>query len=170
MNPSDYKSCPRCKSDLKNKVDSFECASCGMKIYKDSAPTASVLILRKDKVLLAKRSIDPFKGKYDVIGGFLKYGEDPLTGVVREAKEETGLKVKVTRMLGMYMDIYGKGGKYTLNIYYIGEIISGKMKAGDDAGSLKWFPIANLPKPAFKNQIEVFKDLQKQYPSRGGQN
>lgn len=116
---------------------------------------------------MAKRAIQPFEGKYDVIGGFLKYGEDPIKGVIREVREETGLKVKIIQFLGIYMDIYGKGGKAILNIYYIGKIISGKIKAHDDVASLEWFSINNLPHPAFKNQEEVFRDLQKWYLELG---
>jgi len=165
-----FKYCPGCKSKLKDCSDFFECKNCGQIIYKNSAPTTSVLIINRDKVLLAKRGIEPFKGKYDIVGGFLKYGEDPIKGVLRETMEETGLKVKIIDFLGIYMDTYGKEGKQTLNINYVGKIIDGKMKASDDVASLKWFPINKLPKPAFKNQIKAFKDLQKWYLSRGGRN
>src|SRR5512141_1518245 len=103
-----------------------------MIIYKNSAPTASILILQGDRVLLARRNVAPFKGKYDVVGGFLKYGEDPLTGVLREAREETGLTLKVLALLGVYMDTYGPGGKCTLNFYYVGSVVSGRLRAQDD--------------------------------------
>ncbi len=99
------------------------------------------------------------KGRYDVIGGFLKYGEHPINGVLRETTEETGLKVKVLDMLGIYMDTYGRGGKRTLNFYFVGEIVSGRPKAGDDVASLEWFPMNKTPRPAFKSQVKVFKDL-----------
>lgn len=161
MNPSDYKFCPRCKSELKSTEEAFECTGCGAKIYKNSAPTASVLIVKGDRVLLAKRALEPFKGKWDIVGGFLKNGEDPLTGVLRETKEETGLKIKILDMLGIYMDTYGEADKYTFNVNYVGEIVSGKIKPQDDVESLEWFPIGRLPKPAFKNQVQAFKDLQK---------
>lgn len=163
MDDSNYKYCPKCKSELIITDESFECNNCGTKIYKNSAPTASVLIVKGDKVLLAKRGIEPFKGEYDTVGGFLKYGEDPITGVLREAEEESGLKVKILDMLGIFMDTYGEGGKYTINLYYVGEIVSGKMKADDDVAELEWFPIMNLPKPAFKNELKAFEALQKWY-------
>ena len=167
MKPSDYKYCPRCKSKLKRTTDSFECPNCGMIIYKNSAPTASILIIKANKVLLAKRNVEPFKGRYDVVGGFLKYGEDPITGVLRETHEETGLKVKILGALGVYMDTYGRGGKCTLNFYYIGSIISGRIRAKDDVAELRWFPINKPPRPAFRSQVKVFKDLRKWAVDRG---
>ncbi len=167
MKPSDYRFCPRCKAKLKNTADAFECASCGMVIYKNSAPTASILIVRGDKVLLARRGFPPFKGKFDVVGGFLKYGEQPIRGVLRETREETGLKVRILAFLGVYMDTYGRGGKSTLNFYYIGSIVSGRIEANDDVAELKWFPISRLPSPAFKSQLRVFKDLRRWYRAQG---
>ena len=165
-----YKFCPQCKTKLDLTGEYPYCSNCDLTIYLNSKPTASILLIDGDKVLLGKRAINPFKDEYDIIGGFLKNGEDPVTGVLREAKEETGLTVKITNLLGIYMDIYGKGGDYTLNIYYIGKIINGEMKASDDVAELEWFEIEDLPKPAFKNQEEVFKDLQKWYFSRGAEN
>lgn len=169
MRTSDYKYCPRCKSRLKNKADAFECASCGMVIYKNSAPTAAVLIIRDQQVLLAKRGVEPFKGEYDLVGGFLKYGEDPVRGVLREAEEETGLKIKVLALLGVYVDTYGRGGKRTLNFYYAGSIIGGRIKAKDDVAELAWFPINDLPQPAFKSQLKAFRDLRAWVRQRGSQ-
>ncbi|MGE5072885.1 MAG: NUDIX domain-containing protein [Anaerolineae bacterium] len=161
MNASDYKYCPRCKSRLKTIADAFECAACGMVIYKNSAPTASMLIVRNNQVLLARRNVEPFKGKVDVIGGFLKYGEHPLRGVLRETQEETGLTVTILDFLGVYMDRYGHGGKRTLNFYYVGRILSGRMRAKDDVAALEWFRLDRLPRPAFHSQEKVFRDLKR---------
>ncbi len=169
MKSSDYKYCPRCKSRLKNKAEAFECVHCGMVIYKNSAPTASILIVRGNQVLLARRGVDPFKGKYDVVGGFLRYGEDPITGALREAREETGLTVKILSMLGVHVDTYGRGGKRTLNFYYVGSIVRGRMKATDDVAELTWFPLNRLPMPAFKSQLSVFKDLRKWHRQRSAE-
>lgn len=159
MKSSDYKYCPRCRSKLRNTSEAFECSHCGMIIYKNSAPTASILIVREGKVLLARRAVEPFKGEYDAVGGFLKYGEDPMAGVVRETQEETGLKARILGLLGVYMDRYGKGGKRTLNFYYVGSIAGGRIRAKDDVSELKWFPIEQPPRLAFKSQVKVLRDL-----------
>lgn len=161
MKASDYKFCPRCKAGLRHTAEAFWCPKCGMVLYKNSAPTASVLILKADSVLLARRNAEPFKGQYDVVGGFLQYGEHPLDGALRETMEETGLKIRIRDMLGVYMDTYGPRGKSTLNFYYIGSILSGRMKAQDDVAGLEWFPLHKLPAPAFRSQRRAFQDLRK---------
>ncbi len=166
MNPSDYKYCPRCKSDLTNTSEAFRCRRCGMVIYKNSAPTASVLILRDRRLLLARRNAEPHKGEYDVVGGFLKYGEDPLAGALRETLEETGLEVHILGFLGVYMDRYGRNGKHTLNFYYVGSIKSGRIRPQDDVAELIWFPLDELPDTAFRSQQQVFRDLRRWCKSR----
>ncbi len=158
---SDCKFCPRCASKLEKRAGAFDCPECGMTLYMNSAPTAAILIIRKGQVRLARRQFRPFKGKYDIVGGFLEYGEHPLTGVRREAREETGLRIKVLGLLGVYMDTYGPGGKSTLNFYYVGSILGGQMRARDDVAQLKWFPIDRLPQLAFKSQAGAIRDLRK---------
>ena len=164
-----YKYCPQCKSDLDLEDQYPYCKRCKLTIYLNSKPTASVLIMKGDKLLLAKRSTNPYKGKYGVVGGFLENGEDPKSGALREVKEETGLTARIEKFLGIYVDKYEKG-EFTFNLCYVGRIAGGKMKAQDDVASLEWFDLDSLPKPPFKSQIEVFKDLKKWYFGRGGQN
>ncbi len=168
MRASDWKYCPRCASRLQKRQQAFECPECGMTIYRNSAPTASVLILRKDHVLLAKRKVEPFQGQYDVVGGFLEYGEHPLHGAIREAREETGLNVKILDLLGVYMDTYGPGGKSLLNFYYVGSVVNGRMRANDDVAALEWFPLENVPRTAFKSQHTAFRDLRRWFREHDG--
>jgi 8-oxo-dGTP diphosphatase len=157
-----YTFCPQCKGRLIPKIESFYCPQCKETIYQNSKPTASVLIMDNDKVLLGIRAQDPGKGKYDIIGGFLNLGEHPEAGAVRETKEETGLEIKITSLLGVYMDKYETTGEDTLNFVYLGKVIGGEEKADDDIASLEWVEINKLPSldPAFFSQKQIFLDLQ----------
>jgi ADP-ribose pyrophosphatase YjhB (NUDIX family) len=161
MRSSDYRYCPRCRAKLQKRDRAFDCPECGMTVYMNSAPTAAMLIVRKDQVLLARRGFEPFKGRYDIVGGFLEYGEHPVAGIRREVREETGLQVKVLDLLGVYMDSYGPRGKSTLNFYYVGSIIRGRMRARDDVAQLKWFPLSRLPRLAFRSQAAAVRDLRR---------
>jgi ADP-ribose pyrophosphatase YjhB (NUDIX family) len=161
-----YIFCPQCKTELIPKTESYYCPNCKETIYLNSKPTSSVLIMDGDKVLLGIRAHNPGKGKYDIIGGFLNLGEHPEVGAIREAKEETGLNIKITGLLGVYMDKYVTTGEDTLNFVYLGKVVSGKEKAGDDIASLEWVDIDELPgDPAFISQKQIFKDLQKLHKS-----
>lgn len=114
--------------------------------------------------MLAKRGIEPYKGAYDIIGGFMKAHELPEDAAIREAKEETGLEVKITSLLGIYIDRYGNDGDYTLNIHYLGEVIGGEMKPMDDVIDLEWVEISKVPlDQGFQNTKDGLSDLKKQF-------
>jgi hypothetical protein len=53
-------------------------------------------------IILIKRRYAPFKGKYALPGGFIKYNEDPEQAVIREVREETNLAVKIISKIGTY--------------------------------------------------------------------
>lgn len=53
--------------------------------------TTAALVFDKDKVLLIKRTKEPWKGMWHFPGGHVDEGELPQDAVVRELREETGL-------------------------------------------------------------------------------
>ena len=165
-----YKFCSNCKASLKEREGLFECILCGMKIFKNSAPTATVIPIKNGKILMSRRAVEPGKGKYDLVGGFLDNGEHPEGGAVREAKEETELDIKPLHLVGVYIGDYEyQGTRFkTLNFYYVAKIIGGKMKPHDDVESLFWIPINKIPTKnlAFEHQIRVFKDFKKWYKTK----
>ncbi len=62
--------------------------------------TVDLVILHGDGVVLVKRKNEPFKGSFALPGGFVEYGERVEEAAVREAKEETGLDVRLIRLVG----------------------------------------------------------------------
>lgn len=159
-----YLYCPQCKNKLDLSAEFPYCQRCNLTIYKNSKPCASVLIVRNGKVLLSKRKIEPYKGDWDTIGGFLKSGEHPEAGAIRETLEETGLNIKITKLLGVYMDKYGQDGDDVQSNVYLAEIISGKIKAMDDVSALEWVDIkTGSITSQFKSVEVVFADLKKLY-------
>ncbi|MEJ2296272.1 MAG: NUDIX hydrolase, partial [Candidatus Lokiarchaeota archaeon] len=53
-------------------------------------------------IILIKRKYPPYKGKYALPGGFIKYNEDPKQAVIREVREETNLAVEIVKKIGTY--------------------------------------------------------------------
>lgn len=45
----------------------------------------------KDKILMCRREKEPYKGKYNLVGGKIEDGEKELDAAYRELKEETGI-------------------------------------------------------------------------------
>jgi ADP-ribose pyrophosphatase YjhB (NUDIX family) len=144
-----YRFCPKCGARLALRTvddrDRSACPRCDFILYENSKPCVGVLTLDGNKVLLVKRAIEPFKGYWDVPGGFLEPGEHPAAGAIREMREETGLVVELTEILGIFMDVYGPEEIPTLNLCYTARVAGGAPHAGSDASELEWFAIDDLP-------------------------
>lgn len=171
----DYKFCPKCGGKLKitkeHEMPRLQCLKCKFIFYQDSKPTASAIILNKknDMILLGRRKIEPSKGMWDIIGGFLEKDEHPKAGIIREVREETGLEIEILDMIGFFMDSYNNENDSisTLNICYVARKKSGQEKPDDDVSELKWFEISALPKElASKNGAEMLKEFKKLYGSK----
>lgn len=159
---SDFLFCPVCGKHLESKVPQGEhvnrlvCTSCNFVFYQNPKPTASIIIIDDKRILLVKRAIEPAKGEWDLPGGFVEEHEHPENTILREGMEELGVTLKIMKFLGIFMDRYGYGGGSTLNLYYVGNIISGNLFPNDDICECKWFLPDSLPsKMAFKNNEEA---------------
>jgi 8-oxo-dGTP diphosphatase len=111
---------------------------------------------------LAERGIEPFKGDWDVPGGFLEPGEDPAGGAKREVLEETGLEVELSAPFAILIDRYpyGNGVDFTQNTYYLARIVGGSAAPADDVASLRWFSLDALPENiAFEHCRELLNRL-----------
>lgn len=171
-----YIFCPVCGSrKLDLKETKIICLDCGFSIYQDPVPGASAIPIKNNKALLAIRKNEPFKGTYDVIGGFINPGESAEEAAIRETKEETGLDVKVIRLLGNYPDTYGDADKPILVFQFIVEITGGEIEASDDVSELVWVDIKDIPNLkniGFESVKKTLADLYKLNPpfGRGAEN
>ena len=160
-----WRFCPRCRNELRGDERRVECTECGFVAYASSKPTAGALVEDGDRVLLARRAKEPFKGRWDIPGGFLEVGEHPLDGLRRELHEETGLDVEPLEFLGVWMDRYGSEStaEATLNFYWTARVARGEAAPADDVDALRWFARDELPGPdelAFENVQLVLRAWQ----------
>lgn len=149
--------CPRCREGLRGDGSRVECPACGFVCYASSKATAGALVEDEEgRVLLARRAHEPFKGRWDIPGGFLDEGEHPLDGVRRELLEETGLEIEPLDFLGIWMDRYGgdSTAEATMNLYWTARALRGEARPADDVDDLRWFAPNEVPSPdelAFEN-------------------
>ena len=65
------------------------CPNCETIHYQNPKPTATLICVNKDKILLVKRAFEPAKGEWSLPGGFIELGETPEDAAKRELVEET---------------------------------------------------------------------------------
>ncbi len=155
--------CPKCKTQLNHEGNAATCPNCSFTYYLNPAPCTVVLIHKGNQVLLGKRSIEPNFGTWDLPGGFVEAGETAEAGATREAKEETGLDVKITKYLGSAPDIYGDTLVPTLVFVYAVEVLTGEINAQDDISELKWFDLDNIPKVVAFPTVNTCLDMLRDY-------
>ena len=149
-----YSFCPKCGDKLKiskhENKPRLQCGACGFIFYQNAKPTASVLIENdKGEILLTQRAIEPLKGYWDTAGGFCEEDEHPEIAARREIKEELGVEVELTGLIGIIMDRYGDDGDWTINMYYSGRIKSGEIKPADDIDDLSMVFFGSIAQSGF---------------------
>jgi 8-oxo-dGTP diphosphatase len=112
--------------------------------YRNAKPCAGAVVVRDGRVLLGRRAVEPALGAWDIPGGFLEPWEHPAECAVREVAEETGLQVRLTQLLSVVVDTYQER-VYTLNLYYLAEVVGGDEQPADDLAELRWFEPDALP-------------------------
>jgi 8-oxo-dGTP diphosphatase len=137
------------------------CTECGFIAYRNPVPACGVLIRRGGSILLARRGHEPRRNAWGIPAGFMEYGEHPEKTAVREALEETGLRVRLTGLFGVYAGRDDPRTRAVLILYHA-RVVGGKLQAGDDAIELGYFPLDRLPRPiAFHSHREALTDLRR---------
>jgi 8-oxo-dGTP diphosphatase len=108
--------------------------------------TADAVIQENDNIILIKRKYAPFKGRYALPGGFIKYNEDPKQAVIREVREETNLAIEVIKKIGVYdqkeRDPRGRIVSTAFQCQLVRDL--SKIKGGDDATIAEAIPIEKI--------------------------
>ena len=145
---SDWRHCPRCGAQVEPSGEQVRCAACGYVAYANAAPAACAICVDEDgRILLTRRAWEPYKGMWDLPGGFLGEGEHPLDALRRELLEETGLEVEPTAWFGAFMTRYGDepGARHVLNLVWEARVTGGEPQAADDVAELRWFARDEVP-------------------------
>ena len=101
------------------------------------------VIIESDQVLLVQRAHPPIQGQWSIPGGVLEVGEMVREAAVREAREETGLIVEASELLGVYDRILRDAARrvqyhYVL-IDFLCRRVGGELTAASDAAAVRWF-------------------------------
>ena len=95
-----------------------------------------VVIPSEEGVVLVRRGSEPFEGKWALPGGFVELGETVKQAAVREAAEETGLAVEVSRLVGVYSEPDRDPRGHNVSVAFLARVLSGQMQAASDAAEV----------------------------------
>jgi ADP-ribose pyrophosphatase YjhB (NUDIX family) len=87
----------------------------------------------------------------------MEYGESPEETAQRETFEETGLRVDIDRLHGAYRG-GGPGGARVVLLIYRARIVGGRLRPGDDAEEVGWFPLTEMPTLAFLSHRQALRE------------
>ena len=120
---------------------------------------AGVIIWQEGKVLLGYRLSKHGNGVWSFPGGHVEFGEHPDQAVIREAFEETGLKISSVEKLTFTSDFYDNGTQY-LTLFYKANSCSGTLenKEPEKCDRWEWFPPDALPSPLFIPIVTFLKE------------
>jgi ADP-ribose pyrophosphatase YjhB (NUDIX family) len=105
---------------------------------------------------LAQRAIAPAYGKWVFPGGYVDRGETLEAAALREVREESGLIVRLTRLLG----VYSYPGNPVVVVAYTGEVTGGVLTPDAESLAIRTFPPAEIPwdQLAFPSTVQVLRD------------
>jgi ADP-ribose pyrophosphatase YjhB (NUDIX family) len=159
----EYRFCPTCGGALEKRTlksgdpDRLVCTACGFVFYLDPKVAVGTIIEMPDsRLVLVRRAIDPGYGLWVFPGGYVDRGEELTAAAIREAREESGLHVRVDGLINLYS--YGDGAP--IIIVYAATAIGGELCSDDECLEAKLFTADMLPWDAlaFRSTGDALRD------------
>ena len=127
-------------------------------------PAAAVALFDSIGNILLLRRKD--NDKWTMPGGTLDFGESLTDCATREVREETGLLIRVTGLIGTYTDrhiliAYSDGEvRQEFTFVYAAETESGELRIDDESKEAAWLPLSSAVElPLAESQRRRLKDV-----------
>jgi len=153
--------CPVCGGEVapreKERFVRPVCTACGHIVYVNPHPATCQVVFDGDRVLLARRAVDPKKGWWCLPGGFIEWGESPRDAAKRELMEETSIAARELSLVGVYDSVTGRRRHVLLVAYEVTDW-QGEPSPGDDTDRVAWYDIDQVPELAFDAHGQALRD------------
>lgn len=107
------------------------------------------------KILLIKRNFEPERGKWSLMGGFLKNSENLDEAANRILYNLTGIENVYLEQLHCYSEINRDPADRTISVAYFALINIAEHNNELNEENAKWFPVNNAPKLVFDHNLMV---------------
>jgi 8-oxo-dGTP diphosphatase len=166
-----YRFCPVCGQPLESRVlkvsepKRLVCTNpvCGFVFYLDpKIAVGTVIRMSDERIVLVRRAIDPGYGKWVFPGGYVDRGEEITLAAMREAREESGLDVRLDRLI----NIYSYAGRAPIVVVYAATCLGGELAVDDEGLEARAFEPAAIPwdELAFRSTREALEEYLKVNP------
>ncbi len=121
------------------------CPACGHVHFDDPKVGVGVVAARGGQILLTRRNHEPKLGEWSFPAGFVDAGENVVEAAAREALEETGVRVEVGPLLGVFQE---QGSKVVF-LAFAAPAADDEPVCGDECLDVRYFAPDELPPLAF---------------------
>ena len=157
-----FRFCPVCGGPLESRLlkagepERLVCTRCGFVFYLDPKLAVGTIIHDDHgRIVLVRRAIEPGYGQWVFPGGYVDRGEEVRAAAVREAREETGLDIRLEELL----DIYSYAGRIPVIVVYTATMLGGCLACDDEGLEARFFEPAEIPweELAFRSTREALE-------------
>jgi 8-oxo-dGTP diphosphatase len=135
------------------------CPECGFVLWHDPKVVTLVVVENEaGAIVLGRRSIEPGYGRWCLPGGFVNDDEHPADSALREVREEIGVEVDITGLLGVY-HIRKLDAPSMVGIAYRARLRPGQLPvAGHEMLEVATFPGDRMPDLVFTSHQQAMSD------------
>jgi ADP-ribose pyrophosphatase YjhB (NUDIX family) len=160
----EYRFCPRCAGPLESRSlkasdpDRLVCAACGFVFYLDpKVAVGTIITTAESRLVLVRRAIEPGYGLWVFPGGFVDRGEELQTAARREAREESGLEVRLDRLV----NVYSYSDAAVIIVVYAATAVGGDLCSDEECLEARLFRAEEIPWDdlAFRSTREALRDF-----------
>ena len=139
--------CSKCGSDNITKLVPKDdhrlrdvCNNCNEIFYTNPRIVVGTIAIYNNMILLAKRGIEPMKGKWNLPAGFLEVDETLENGAIRETIEETRANVANVELHTIY-----QAKSNHLYVFYSANLIDTHFQETPESAEVKLFNFNEIP-------------------------
>jgi 8-oxo-dGTP diphosphatase len=186
-----YRFCPSCGNPLERRrlkagdPERPVCTACGHIVYLDPKVAVGTIIRvpssrdprdprdpclvtdpRDPPLVLVRRAIEPGYGLWVFPGGYVDQGEEITAAAIREAREESGLDIRIDGLL----NVYSYGGRSPIIVVYTATALAGELCVDEECLEARLFMREEIPwnELAFRSTAEALREyFEAHRPSAG---